>query len=276
VSVVWPDRVLRDSLKGRPLIARIIAHRALTSTDALLPVVLLLGVVLLLVTVARHPHQDEPRSGPEGSSRPLLRVGLGLSLLLGAVIGTSLLPIAGSTGALARGLGLALAEVLIAIALTLRLGVGRALALRMPARAGLVLTMAPLIGVALWVAGLFAVRFIPATSESPIEAVVSWPSGSLAVALVSVMVPVAEELFFRGFVFGSVEKRYGNAAAFGVTVLLFAVAHLPQTFGAWGAFTAILVTGAGLTALRYSTRSILPGTLAHLAHNAIVVFLNAF
>jgi membrane protease YdiL (CAAX protease family) len=136
------------------------------------------------------------------------------------------------------------------------------------------LAVAPIAGIVLWVLGGIALRLVPATGEAPIETLVSWPSGSLALALVAVVVPVAEELFFRGFVFGQLERRFGGAVAFGATIALFALAHLPQDFGAWGALTSVLVAGAGFTAIRWLTGSTLASTLAHLAHNAIIVVLS--
>jgi membrane protease YdiL (CAAX protease family) len=99
---------------------------------------------------------------------------------------------------------------------------------------------------------------------------VAWPSGSYAIALASVVSPVAEELFFRGFIFGTLAKRYGVATAFVVTVIFFAAAHLPQSWGAWGGLTAIVFTGVGLTALRTWTGSTVAPILAHLAHNSAI------
>jgi len=203
---------------------------------------------------------------------------IGLALLVSAIVATAFIPFGGSLAAVGRGLGLALVEVSLAIGLVFAIPWGRAfsLGLTLPSRPTLVLALAPFAGVLFWLLGFLAVRLVPATGEAPIEAVVSWPSGALAVGLVAVMVPLAEELFFRGFIFGTAAQRFGNGAAFAITVVLFAVAHLPQDWGAWGAFTAIMVTGAGLTAMRWATASVLPCVLAHLAHNAIVVFLNAF
>jgi membrane protease YdiL (CAAX protease family) len=89
--------------------------------------------------------------------------------------------------------------------------------------------------------------------------------------MIGLVAPVAEELFFRGFVFGTVASRFGGAVAFGLSVLLFAVVHLPQQWGAWGAFAAVLVLGASLSGLRWASGSATPGMLAHLTHNALLV-----
>ena len=75
------------------------------------------------------------------------------------------------------------------------------------------LVLAPLIGLALVILGRLIVALVPATGLAPIELFVEMPSGRLAVALVAVFVPVAEELFFRGFVFGTLERVRGTNVA---------------------------------------------------------------
>ena len=52
-----------------------------------------------------------------------------------------------------------------------------------------------------------AMRVVPASGEAPIEEFISWPSGALAFAALGMAVPLAEELFFRGFVFGALRQR---------------------------------------------------------------------
>jgi len=53
-------------------------------------------------------------------------------------------------------------------------------------------------------------------------------------------------------------------------VVAFAGPHLPQAWGAWGGMAAIVVTGLGLTALRWATGSTAASALAHIAHNAAI------
>ena len=141
-------------------------------------------------------------------------------------------------------------------------------------RGGLwLLGVAPVLGAVLWIGGRIVMNFVPSTSVSPIEAFVSFPSGGLAVGCVAVCVPVAEELFFRGFLFGALERAHGRALATVLTIVLFAVVHLPQQWGAWGAFASVAATGAGLTLLRLVTRSTLVPAVAHLAHNGFITLL---
>ena len=132
--------------------------------------------------------------------------------------------------------------------------------------------VAPVLGVLVAFLGNLIGAFVPSTSEASIESLVAFSSGALALGLVSVVVPVAEELFFRGLIFGNLERRLGGGRAFLVTIVLFALAHLPQQWGNWGAASSVLFAGVVFTALRWRSGSTLVPVLAHLAHNAILVF----
>jgi len=217
------------------------------------------------------PEEDRP---PESSFRrprgvalpglPLVFLGVGLFLVaMGAV---AWLPIGGAAGSLARGVGLGAAGAVLALGLG-----GRWIARAFPRPSWLLsLGLSPLVGLGLYATSRLATMLVPAGGQAPIEATIAWPSGMLAVALVSVLVPAAEELFFRGFLFGALEDTGGKAVAVVGTTVLFAAAHLPQTHGAWGAVAAIAVTGLVLGALRAATGALLPCIVAHLAHNALL------
>jgi len=280
-----------------PVPAHVLAHRPLERADRWPVVAVLLGAVLAVLGAVRWRRPsaleleaasdgDAPavRAEPETARGTVLRVTAGLVLLLAATTATGLLPLGGATMGFGRGLALALVQVVAAV-LLVRAGrppqgiVGRpgrapALGLVRPPRHPWSLALAPAVGIGLWIAGGVLLRVIPSTGEAPIESLVAWPSGTLAVGLAAVLVPVAEEVFFRGFVYGSLDRRFGTAVAFAVTVLLFAVAHVPQVWGAWGALASILLTGVALTGLRAWTGSTLVPVLAHLACNGVNVILS--
>jgi len=216
----------------------------------------------------------------------MLRVALGVTVMVGALFGVSLVPVTGVGGAVVRGLIVAVLEVVAAFFLVvpgvsaLRRDAVRppkieALGMVPPRRAPIVwLVLAPLLGLALVILGRLIVALVPATGLAPIELFVEMPSGRLAVALVAVFVPVAEELFFRGFVFGTLERVRGANVALAFTVILFAVVHLPQQWGAWGAFASVATTGLALTLMRRFTGSTLLCAIVHLSHNAWITLLS--
>jgi membrane protease YdiL (CAAX protease family) len=141
------------------------------------------------------------------------------------------------------------------------------LSLHAPARhPGLWLLVAVLCAAVLNPLARLALSVVPATGEAPIEAFIAWPSGALAFAALGMAVPLAEELFFRGFVFGALSPLGTVTASVG-TVLLFTAAHAQQAWGNWGALLSVTLTGTILTALRAATGSTLVPAVAHLLYN---------
>ncbi|MGF1467183.1 MAG: lysostaphin resistance A-like protein [Sandaracinaceae bacterium] len=307
VDVRWegdPPPALLDV----PLSLRVLARPRLTGVDQALVALLWLGSLALAVALGLGGRGRAPRGqaplrasapgGPAQSERrlgsrpsldpsgdldamapriggPAVRLALAVGAVLGAYYATGWLP-PGAAAGLAAGMGLALAEGTVALAMidgrTLR-AKAEALALRPPSgllgRPLVAFVVAAMVGLGLvYVAGV-ATRFVPSTGTSPVQALIAWPSGRLAFMALAMVAPLGEELFFRGFVFGTVE-RWSRTAAFLAAWLLFALAHARQDFHQWGALIAVLVTGLALTGLRAASRSTLPPTVAHLVYNGIL------
>jgi uncharacterized protein len=85
----------------------------------------------------------------------------------------------------------------------------------------------------------------------------------LFVAVVVVMAPLVEELYFRGMLLGALERTMGPAAAVAVTAFVFALAHFqgPQ-------FPALFLFGAIAGALRVRSDRLAPSVAAHMGFNA--------
>ena len=88
---------------------------------------------------------------------------------------------------------------------------------------------------------------------------------ALFLALGAVLVPFAEEMFFRGLLFGAL-RRHGFLVAVLVSSVLFGLAH-----GLSVALVGAALFGA-LTAVLYErSRSIWPAVAAHVTNNAIAL-----
>jgi membrane protease YdiL (CAAX protease family) len=79
-----------------------------------------------------------------------------------------------------------------------------------------------------------------------------------------VVAPVVEEVFFRGFVFAGLAKRYGWRVGAVGSSFLFALIHFQPL-----AILPIFVLGLIFAYLYYRSRSIWPAVLMHVATNAL-------
>ena len=87
----------------------------------------------------------------------------------------------------------------------------------------------------------------------------------LAILAIAVA-PIAEELFFRGFVFAGLSGRWGPWWAGGISALLFMAAHVEPL-----SFPPLFVLGLLLAWLYHRTRALWGPMLVHFANNAIAV-----
>ena len=111
-------------------------------------------------------------------------------------------------------------------------------------------------------------------SMKQIAELVQTPDALLgSVIVLAVLAPIAEELIFRGLLYGWIEGRWGWKPAFAASALTFAMAHFDPTF-----LYMILVLPLGVlfSFLRWRTNSLLPSLVAHMANNAFAVLSAAY
>lgn len=91
-------------------------------------------------------------------------------------------------------------------------------------------------------------------------------AGPLALALLGLtlvlLVPLAEEFFFRGLLFGWLRAHLPGPFAIGIAALLFAMAH-----GSLSLLLPLTVVGVGLCWLYQTSESLLPSAVAHALIN---------
>ncbi len=150
--------------------------------------------------------------------------------------------------------------------------VGRLVGLRPTAWSLYVLGAALGLAVQLPINALYAAlieRFPPA-HPSDLEAVYHAASTGQRVMMGLGLVafgPAAEELFFRGALYGPLARPAARtASAVAVSGILFAAVHFE-----WQQILVILPLGLLLGALRATSGSIVPSTLAHAAFNSVAL-----
>ena len=110
--------------------------------------------------------------------------------------------------------------------------------------------------------------FDDALPETPDFVEASSVVAALGALLAVGVAPLAEESFFRGFVFGGLRGRLGFKAAAALSAALFAVAHLlPITF------IPIFFIGLILVWVYARTRSLWSAIQVHMGYNGIVLLL---
>lgn len=91
------------------------------------------------------------------------------------------------------------------------------------------------------------------------------------VAMVSVIGPFIEEVFFRGFLYSALKKRFGIFLGIALSAFLFSLLHT-NLLG----FIPILALGMFLAYLREKTGSLVPSIIVHVTHNTILTSIMFF
>jgi len=125
-----------------------------------------------------------------------------------------------------------------------------------------------LTGVALSFALQGIAHFLPMPKELPMDRFFRTPSEAWALSLFGItFAPLLEELFFRGFLYPVLARRFGIATAVLTTAAAFSLIHAPQLGRAWGPVLVIFMVGLALTVTRAITKSVAAGLLMHMAYN---------
>lgn len=113
-------------------------------------------------------------------------------------------------------------------------------------------------------------RWIP--KSLPIDEYFRTMGSAYALAAFAVLVaPVAEELFFRGFLYPALARPLGVVPATALTAGSFALLHAPQLAQAWAPLFVLLIVGTVLTVVRAVTKSVAMCVLIHMAYNFTLV-----
>ncbi len=91
----------------------------------------------------------------------------------------------------------------------------------------------------------------------------------LALVAGSLIAPLAEETFFRGFLFANLREHHGPLKAMLITALLFTLFHLTPT-----ALVPLFFLGCFLALLYHLSDSLLPSILLHATMNTLALTLS--
>lgn len=108
--------------------------------------------------------------------------------------------------------------------------------------------------------------------ESPVRRLLEDPA-TLPLAIVAVICagPLAEELFFRGFLQPLITGSSGAIAGILLTGAAFGMLHYPQSGGRWGQVAIIALAGCAFGCARYFSGSTIAAAGMHMAYNSSLV-----
>jgi uncharacterized protein len=266
IDAVWPARAPNADVRSVELQVRVLAIQPLARLDRAFVLAAGIGALLLLLALLAR------QGGPEGDG-PVVQTQARSLLFAAAAIAALVLatriPSAGASQTLVKGIGLVVLQAGAALVLGGMVWPSArrdALALARPERPWLWLASALATAALLVLTAHVALRVVPTTSEAPIQSFVSWPSGMLCFAALGVVLPLGEELFFRGYLYRAA-LGFGRAAAFAITCALFVALHAEQSWGNWGGLVSVAAAGLALTGLRALSGSVLIPALAHVLYN---------
>jgi membrane protease YdiL (CAAX protease family) len=115
--------------------------------------------------------------------------------------------------------------------------------------------------------GLAGVDLTPQTAHVIAALAKTLPLALAATVAIGLLGPLAEELLFRGLIYGYVDGRFGARAAWVTSSILFALAHVEPAH-----IALVLPIGILLGWVRQRSESLWPCVVAHMANNTIVVW----
>ena len=120
-------------------------------------------------------------------------------------------------------------------------------------------------------------RFLPMPKNTPFDQFFDRPFDAyLTAAFAITLGPLMEELFFRGFLYPVIARRWGAVLGILLTALPFGLMHFFQYGNSWGAVLIVFMVGVVLTTIRAMTKSVASSFLAHVGYNGTLMVLTAW
>jgi membrane protease YdiL (CAAX protease family) len=117
-------------------------------------------------------------------------------------------------------------------------------------------------------------RFVPFPRDTPFDALLRRPYTILLIAVFAMTLgPLMEELFFRGFLYPVLARRFGMSGAIATTALGFGLLHAAQYGYSYASVALIFCVGLALGTVRAKKDSVAAGFLVHTAYNGTIMMI---
>jgi uncharacterized protein len=115
-------------------------------------------------------------------------------------------------------------------------------------------------------------HLLPMPKTLPIDEFFQTPREAWLLSIFGItFAPLLEELFFRGFLYPVLARRFSVATGIVVTGLAFGAIHGAQLKYAWGPVLIVVLVGIVLTAVRAARKSVASTFLMHVGYNATLM-----
>jgi membrane protease YdiL (CAAX protease family) len=129
-------------------------------------------------------------------------------------------------------------------------------------------------GLGLQIGFLLLGRFLPLPKETPFDALLRRPATIILIAVFAVTLgPFLEELFFRGFLYPVLARRFGMGTGIVATAFGFGLMHAAQYGYSWASVFLIFLVGVVLGVVRARKNSVAAGFLVHAAYNGTIILM---
>ncbi|MDE0110435.1 MAG: CPBP family intramembrane metalloprotease [Bryobacterales bacterium] len=110
------------------------------------------------------------------------------------------------------------------------------------------------------------------TASSPMTELLSHPDSLWLIGIFGVFVaPWFEEIVFRGFLFGALERMHGTAIALLGSSAIFAALHGAQYSWQWPQLVVLALVGCAFGVVRIRSGSTIASTTVHAAYNGMLL-----
>jgi uncharacterized protein len=129
-------------------------------------------------------------------------------------------------------------------------------------------------GLAMQIAFVFLARFLPFPKETPFEVLLRRPVTVVLISVFSVTLgPLLEELFFRGFLYPVLARRFGMAVGVSLSAIGFSLMHIVQYGYSWASVLLIFLVGMVVGEVRARKASVAAGFVVHAAYNGTIILM---
>ena len=113
-----------------------------------------------------------------------------------------------------------------------------------------------------------------AEGKSSMAKLTSKPGGLMVVTLIGLLLPLVEEMYYRGFILPVLSRKLGPAAGVALVSLWFVGVHVSQLAGDWIGLPILLVMGTIWTLQRMAYGVLTPSLACHWTYNACLMIIS--